>query len=120
MDPDELIEQIQNLTIQQQQLVTDLVQELQRSNNPNENTATALYKSDTTVSRVDCDGNRIVVGDKVEILTTRRTGHRGDTATVVKFTREYTTVQLDRNGSETNRMSKHLKAVAEYPQEDNV
>ena len=114
MDDDEhneLIEKLQSLSIEQQQLVQDLVDQLVKTNDDNRDTVNATYTSETNIDRIDNQGNTLSIGDKVEILTTRRTGIRGDTAVIVKFTRRFTEVKLDRNGSPTHRRSKYLSKI---------
>ena len=112
-ETEDLVRQFEGLNIEQQQLVRDLIREI-TSNNNNIETNTDHRNQQERPNRtpndrfISSDGTALAIGDKVQILTTRKTGRYGDTATIIKFNRKYVAVQLDRNNSITQRDSKYL------------
>ena len=119
-EAEELIQQFRNLNINQQQLIRDIVQELTSANEDTDVNNTNQQDRDhtprnTRIPRndfVSSDGTPLAIGDKVQILSTRKTGRHGDTATVVKFNKKYVAVELDRNNSLTQRDSKYLRYIS--------
>ena len=114
-EAEELLQQFQNLSITQRQLVKDIVQELSNNNENNDEAYTDIQERvQTRIPREDfvsADGTPLAIGDKVQILSTRKTGRYGDTATVIKFNKKYVAVELDRNRSITQRDSKYLRYI---------
>jgi len=112
-ETEDLVRQFEGLNIEQRQLVRDLIREITANNN-NTETNTDHRNQDEQRDRfpnnkfISSDGTALSVGDKVQILTTRKTGRYGDTATVIKFNRKYVAVKLDRNNSITQRDCKYL------------
>ena len=116
-ETEDLIEQFQNLNIEQKQLIKDLIQELTITNNNNNTTNQQNTNSNHRNRRnripnsnfISSDRTTLAIGDRVQVLSTRKTGsYGGDIATVVKFNKKYVAIQLVKNDSRTQRDSKYL------------
>ena len=112
---EELIKKLQNLSIEQQQLVNELIDELSNKSKNKSPPKVSSINSNLAISksalRTSSNGVLLKIGDKVRILNNRKTGKVGDLATVLKFNKKYIALQLDRNGSHTQRDPKHLEFV---------
>ena len=75
----ELVEKFHNLSLQQQQLVLNLVDEIANSSNNNTSVIeTSKYKTRDTNSKFkSANRTSIRVGDEVEILNNRNLGEQG-------------------------------------------
>ena len=111
---DELVQKIRNLNLQQQQLVTNLVDEI-ASSDTSDTLSTRTQVTQVTRTQnvffVSSNGAALSIGDKVRVLNTRKTGKHGDIATIVKFNRTLVAIQLRKNKSHTQRASKYLELV---------
>jgi len=119
-EAEDLIQQFRNLNINQKQLIRDIVQELTSANENNNEDSINQQENNNTRRNVriprddfiSSDGTPLAIGDKVQILSTRKTGRYGDTATIVKFNKKYVAIELDRNNSITQRDSKYLRYLS--------
>jgi len=109
---EEIIRKFRNLNIHQQQLIDDLINEINNTNKEatvNTNTrSSANGDREPNYNFISSNGVALAVSDRVRLLNTRKTGRIGDFATVTKFGKKYVAVELERNGSYTQRASKYL------------
>ena len=105
-DIEDLVKKIRNLSIQQQELVTNLINKISAGN------------LDTSQPSRHCNNNfrssngtALAIGDRVRILKNRKTGKYGDTAVIVKFNRTRVAIELEKNKSNTQRASKYLELL---------
>ena len=112
-DTDDLVHRIRNLSINQQQLVHDLVDQLSTTQTKprKTNTKSTEIKTERNKVGISVNGDTLNIGDRVRILNNRKTGKIGDFATVIKFNKKLVSVQLEKNKSHTQRSSKYLQLV---------
>ena len=112
---DDIIEKFQRLNLEQKHLVEQLIDEI--SHNPDTLQHTPVTTRHTSEERrgnssfISANGIALAPGDKVRIITSRKTGKSGDIATITKFNKKFVAVKLDRNGSDTQRASKYLEFI---------
>lgn len=107
---DELIELFQRLNIEQRQLIRDVIEEI--INTETTEVRTTQRDRITNPQFVSSDGTELAIGDRVQILSTRKTGRYGDFATIVKFNKKYVAIILEKNQSQTQRDSKYLRYIS--------
>ena len=105
-DIEELVQKIYSLNIQQQQLVTDLVDEISASNQLSPQPPRHCNNNFRS-----SNGTSLTIGDKVKILSSRKTGKYGDTAVIIKFNKTLVAIELEENKSRTQRASKYLELL---------
>ena len=113
----EVISKLHNLKLEQQQLVAKLITEISASNQDykapsnrkrNDRNKSKRYENPHFISS---NGVALAIGDKVRILSNRKTGKYGDLAEVIHFNKKYVAIQVVRNQSNTQRASKYLEFV---------
>ena len=113
----DVITKLRNLNLDQQQLVAQLITEISATNTTN--TPSSTQNSDKHFSNkrnanphfISSNGVALAIGDKVRILSNRKTGKYGDLAEVIHFNKKYVAIQVVRNQSNTQRASKYLEFV---------
>ena len=116
---DQLISRISKLDLNQQRIISELVDELTEDNSAEKRRAHSIGPNVGVHSQpripnhnfISEDGIPLAVGDRVEIQTTRTVGKYGDIAEVTKFNKSYIAISVLRNGRNTQRASKYLKFV---------
>ena len=103
----DLVQRIEKLSIHQKQLVSDLIDEI--TNNSEDNTDNKERKRIGNPHFVTPNGTALAIGDTVKVLSNRKTGKHGDLATIIKFNKTLVAIQLQKNGSHTQRASKYLE-----------
>ena len=109
-----LLEQYNKLSTNQQEIIIDLIDELNnQSIDDNKLTRNKENQLRTTSSNFHLDesGLVILINNKVEVLTSGLTGKKGDIGKVVKLNNKLIRIKLDKNGSITHRLPKHLKYI---------
>lgn len=122
---DDLINKIASLSINQREAIINIITELTNTSVPSDKkssqpkrkarahtTARQISRGSADTRFLDASNNPLKIGDRVEILTTRLTGRKGDTATVIKFNHQSVTIELSSNGSRTNRAARNLKVIS--------
>ena len=115
-DINNIVNKLKTLSIDQKDLVSNLIDELNKTNNQSNETKQTTTKSrKTTTARnsqfISSNGINLAVGDTVKILSTRKTGKYGDLAIVRKCNTKYVAVQLKHNHSHTQRAAKNLEFI---------
>ena len=115
-DVEELIRKVQALNIQQRQTVSDLIEAITSNKAPIPVSSPSVLASRrsnriTNNQFISSKCHPLAIGDKVRILNNRKTGKSGDTATVLKFNKNYVALSLDKNHSYTQRDSKNLDLI---------
>ena len=107
---DEITNKLQQLNIEQQDLVIQLINEISDNTASTHNSQSIQSRSTAVVEGiyVSSNGIKVTIGDKVRILTTTKTGRRGDTATILHLNKKYVAIKLDKNGSHTQRQASNL------------
>lgn len=123
---DELITNLSKLTIHQRRLISEVVVELLQQDEQQEST-TAQVTNDSRGSTlgpnlgsrrlprapnhqfVDTNSVPLSIGDRVEILNSRRTGKTGDIGEVTRFNRTFVAFRVARTGSIGQRASFNLR-----------
>ena len=116
---DDLITRISSLSLRQQRIISDVVDEIaQQEVNPttrgNEiapNTGVRLLPRVENPKFVSKNHIPLSVGDRVEILSSRKVGTTGDIAEVEVFNKLYVGVRLLHSGKSTQRASKYLRFI---------
>ena len=103
------IEKFQNLSISQKKLVTSLIEEI-ATNNQQDTVDTNAHK-EPNPRFISSNGIELAKGDRVRVLTSRKSGNQGDIATVQKFNKLYVAIKLIKNRTITQRASKHLEHI---------
>ena len=120
-DLEDLISKISTLSINQQRIVAEVVDEI-RQENANSgaairgteigpNTGVRLLPREPNQKFISSNKVKLAIGDRVEVLTTRKTGREGDIAEVTVFNRLYVGIRLLGNGAKTQRASKYLRFI---------
>ena len=109
-DTDDLVHRIRNLSINQHQLVQELVDQLSTTQTQSRITNTAEIQTEKQ-KFISANGVVLSIGDRVRVLNNRKTGKIGDFATVIKFNKTFVSVQLEKNRSRTQQASKYLQLV---------
>lgn len=131
-EEEDIIARLQNLTIHQRRIIREIIEELEGNTPPSaeretqdqQGTAAPIREArDSTLGPnsgirrlarqpnfafISSDGTALALGDRVRILTTRRTGRAGDIAVITQFNRSYVAIKLLRNDSPTQRASFNL------------
>ena len=121
-DIKELVSKINSLNIRQKRIIEEIVDEIivQEEAQPTRDARGSTVAPNTgihTLPRqpsnrfITEQGVPLAIGDRVEILTTRRTGREGDIAEVQQFNRLYVAVRLLRNGANMQRAAKYLRFI---------
>ena len=110
-DIDDLIQKIRNLNLQQQQLVTNIVDEIASSNTVPTTHQVARVSRAPNHAFISSNGLALSIGDRVRVLSSRKTGKYGDTATIIKFNKTLVAIELHKNRSQTQRASKYLELL---------
>ena len=110
-DISSIIEKFNNLNIEQQQLVSNIIEEITVSNQNHTN----VTNTPRTANHGFISNNNISlsIGDKVKLRTSGKTGKRGNTARVHKFNKLYVAIKLENNGSITQRAARKLEYITE-------
>ena len=117
---DDLIQRIHQLDINQKRIISELVDELvdeDRSASTARGAAVAPNIGIRTQPRrqnhnfISGNGTPLAIGDRVEILTTRKVGRAGDIAEVQKFNKKYVAVTILASGRSTQRDAKYLDFI---------
>ena len=118
-DTEELVQKIQRLSINQQSLVKELVEELvskgsksrtahHRGSDIAPNSGVRLLPRTEQKRFKSRNEVYLAVGDRVEILNTRSVGREGDVAEVVQFNKAYVAVRILSSGKVAQRSGKYL------------
>ena len=114
------IAKFEALSIKQQQLVTEIVDELtenhsigSKEDNKEHTNAHRRINRSANHNFISSNGIPLAIGDRVKLLSTRKTGKKGDTAEIIKFNKLYVAVKLEKNRSVTQRASKYLEHTTE-------
>ena len=116
-DLDQLISRISKLDINQQRIISELVDELAedsknggtRGHTIAPNTGARARPRVPNYNFVSKDGTPLAVGDRVQIQTSRKTGKYGDIAEVTQFNKSYVAITILDTGASTQRASKYLQ-----------
>lgn len=108
---DDFIQKFNNLNISQQRLVSDLVEEI-TTKNEEQNVVPTSVNRRPNHKFISSNNIPLAIGDRVRVLNSRKTGKHGDTAIVKKFNKLYVAIELDSNGSITQRAAKNLELVS--------
>ena len=103
---EELVHKIWNLNLRQQQLVTNLVNEISSSDIEIQQPPRAC-----NTGFISSNSIALAVGDKVRVLGNRKTGKDGDTTLGIKFDKILVAIELEKNKSRTQRTSKYLELL---------
>ena len=110
-----IIDKFEKLNIRQQQIVSDLIEELNNQQETDTDQQIPIRRGNTDRREnhnfISSNGQPLAIGDRVQLLTTRKTGRRGELARVTKFNKLYVAIRLERNDSITQRASKYLKFI---------
>ena len=115
----EVIDKLQNLKLDQQQLVVKLINEISATNtdtkaSASRNTSDCIRNErERNPNFKSTNGVSLAIGDRVRVLSNRKTGKQGDLAKVIKFNRIYVAIELERNQSRTQRASKYLEYISD-------
>ena len=108
---DDVIESLKQLRVDQQHLVSNLIEEL--STNNQTRYISANNNRIPNSSFISNNNIPLSIGDTVRVLNSRKTGKEGDNATILKFNKLYVAIRLTKNGSITQRASKNLEYIEE-------
>ena len=119
---DQLVQRIQKLDLNQQRIINELIDELiEDTNNVKTDNARGTVVGPNTGIRtqrklpnhnfISKDGVPLSVGDRVEVLTTRKVGRSGDIAQIDQFNKKYVAITILASGRSTQRDSKYLNFI---------
>lgn len=117
-DIESVFNKFQQLSIKQQRAVTEVIEELSRSNRHRQAEPTVQDSSGRQQGRVpnkkfrSKSGVPLAVGDQVRILNTTLIGRKGELATVTKFGQVLVSIQLNHSKRKTNRASSNLEYIS--------
>ena len=100
-------------SLQQKQLLTNLIDELSTTSDENKNTQPIDNHNHNNSKFRSSNGFGLKVGDQVKISNRAKTGHYGDLARVIKFNKKFVALELEKNQSYTQRASKNLELLQE-------
>ena len=116
-DINDVIAKLRKLNLEQQEQVAHLINDISESNHKKNQSATRKANSHERTTRdanphfISSNGIALARGDKVRVLSNRKTGKYGDIATVLRFNKTYVAIQLERNRSNTQRAPKYLEYI---------
>ena len=121
-DINNLITKISTLSLRQQCIIKDVVDEISQEENAEAsgnrrgtqlgaNQGVRLLPRVPNSKFVSKNHIPLAVGDRVEILTTRRVGRSGDIAEVEVFNKLYMGIRLLENGASGQRAAKYLRFI---------
>ena len=111
---DDIVAKLKTLSLDKQHQVEHLIDQLHSpvDNNINNTTTETSARNETeNTNFISSNGIALAIGDRVKILTNRKTGKIGDKAKVIHFNKIFVAVKLDKNSSITRRASKNLKHI---------
>lgn len=116
---DALVNKINNLSITNRNLISDLVDQLSNDGTAPEpreasvapNTGVRRFPRRPNHNFISKNGVPLASGDRVEILTSRKVGREGDVAEVTHFNKTYVALRVLATGAGTQRASKYLHYI---------
>ena len=116
-DTENLLRKIRELSIEEKQIVSDIIDQLATPANPSR---PSEINQGAKGRAICAKGFVLQIGDRVRILNNRKTGKIGDTARITKFNKKFVALELESNKSYTQRDPKNISSIREAKRSNNT